>query len=567
MTTYYIDPTSPTNGDGLSELTPFNTWDAVTYEAGNTYLQKQGTIFNGKILVSSGGADESSRVNLSIYGPAVIPLESGLSQQKAKINANGYDRALQVAVGAHYVTVDNFEIYGANTKTASVRGVVIGSTVANRTNNVTIKNCIIRDIGSTVVLPEDENGIQCFGDNFRLLNTEIYNIADDGVWVQGSNFEAGHVNVHHVSKSGRLSGDCMQISNASGVSSNYWVHHCILDHSNVEIKQCFIDATGVDGSTGGIFEHNTCIMGTDNTQSNTSKTVNIGNPNVIVRGNNISGGWAGLWLLGNNIKATGNLITQFKYVGSYIYALTTGISIYNNTFYSNRVDKIANSVAIDIASTTVTANVVNNIFYGSGIDYGITCYKSAATANGIDIRNNIGYVNTSAFSVSGGVDSSNVSTNPLLDINHSPASNSPAIGTGFKYWTGARTSDVNGEPLPDTAIDIGAVQSTGNANHPKNLINSSNPSATAMDLITYSPAELQVQLDKVTELDGRIDDVESKQIISKNITWDSAAPTTGTYAAGDIVYNSAPAASGTIGWVCVTAGTPGTWKTFGAISA
>jgi len=47
----------------------------------------------------------------------------------------------------------------------------------------------------------------------------------------------------------------------------------------------------------------------------------------------------------------------------------------------------------------------------------------------------------------------------------------------------------------------------------------------------------------------------------------SAAPTSGTYVVGDIVYNNAPTAGGTIGFVCVTAGTPGTWKTFGAISA
>lgn len=47
----------------------------------------------------------------------------------------------------------------------------------------------------------------------------------------------------------------------------------------------------------------------------------------------------------------------------------------------------------------------------------------------------------------------------------------------------------------------------------------------------------------------------------------SAAPTTGTWVVGDIVYHSAPAASGFIGWVCTTAGTPGTWKTFGAIAA
>jgi hypothetical protein len=47
---------------------------------------------------------------------------------------------------------------------------------------------------------------------------------------------------------------------------------------------------------------------------------------------------------------------------------------------------------------------------------------------------------------------------------------------------------------------------------------------------------------------------------------DSAIPTTGTWVVGDVVYNSAPASAGYIGWVCTVAGTPGTWKTFGLIS-
>jgi hypothetical protein len=46
-----------------------------------------------------------------------------------------------------------------------------------------------------------------------------------------------------------------------------------------------------------------------------------------------------------------------------------------------------------------------------------------------------------------------------------------------------------------------------------------------------------------------------------------AAPAGGTWEVGDKVYNSAPAAGGYIGWVCTAAGTPGTWKTFGAITA
>jgi hypothetical protein len=40
-----------------------------------------------------------------------------------------------------------------------------------------------------------------------------------------------------------------------------------------------------------------------------------------------------------------------------------------------------------------------------------------------------------------------------------------------------------------------------------------------------------------------------------------------TYVRGDIIWNSEPAAGGYAGWVCVAAGTPGTWKGFGAIES
>ena len=47
----------------------------------------------------------------------------------------------------------------------------------------------------------------------------------------------------------------------------------------------------------------------------------------------------------------------------------------------------------------------------------------------------------------------------------------------------------------------------------------------------------------------------------------STAPSSGTWNVGDIVYHTAPVAGGFIGSVCVTAGTPGIWKPFGAITA
>lgn len=52
-----------------------------------------------------------------------------------------------------------------------------------------------------------------------------------------------------------------------------------------------------------------------------------------------------------------------------------------------------------------------------------------------------------------------------------------------------------------------------------------------------------------------------------NIIYASSTPVSGSYVIGDIVYNTAPSAGGFVGWVCTQAGSPGTWKTFGVISA
>jgi hypothetical protein len=47
----------------------------------------------------------------------------------------------------------------------------------------------------------------------------------------------------------------------------------------------------------------------------------------------------------------------------------------------------------------------------------------------------------------------------------------------------------------------------------------------------------------------------------------SAIPVSGYYRQGEYRINTAPSAGGKWGWVCTTAGNPGTWKPFGAIDA
>ena len=47
----------------------------------------------------------------------------------------------------------------------------------------------------------------------------------------------------------------------------------------------------------------------------------------------------------------------------------------------------------------------------------------------------------------------------------------------------------------------------------------------------------------------------------------ASAPSSGTWSRGDVVWNTQPSASGPPGWVCVSSGTPGTWKAMANLAA
>lgn len=56
-------------------------------------------------------------------------------------------------------------------------------------------------------------------------------------------------------------------------------------------------------------------------------------------------------------------------------------------------------------------------------------------------------------------------------------------------------------------------------------------------------------------------------LAGKKVQSGVSAPVAGTYAQGDMVWNPAPVAGGVPGWICVAAGTPGTWKAMANIAA
>jgi hypothetical protein len=60
-------------------------------------------------------------------------------------------------------------------------------------------------------------------------------------------------------------------------------------------------------------------------------------------------------------------------------------------------------------------------------------------------------------------------------------------------------------------------------------------------------------------------DIDSVMLGGKCHYFGAAAPTTGTWAVGDIVYHTDAAAGETPAWYCTTAGTPGTWTAFAVL--
>jgi hypothetical protein len=85
------------------------------------------------------------------------------------------------------------------------------------------------------------------------------------------------------------------------------------------------------------------------------------------------------------------------------------------------------------------------------------------------------------------------------------------------------------------------------------------------NVVLEHPTNVLAKYSSDSNPSGSVDNLVTQQY--STVQGRSAAPTTGRWSVGDIVYNSTPTAGGNIGWVCVTAGSPGTWKAFGTIAS
>jgi hypothetical protein len=147
--------------------------------------------------------------------------------------------------------------------------------------------------------------------------------------------------------------------------------------------------------------------------------------------------------------------------------------------------------------------------------------------------------------------------------------NTSIIGN-FIFNAGRSTSATRRQGIiaaPDSIVIGNTVQSINNTSY--GILCSDNP-CTMRDnqlLGTFTAGKAYVGFRGVvsTGIVLNQDRIEMNGPLGTITIWDTTTPATGYWIQGDMVYDTAPSASGYIGWVCTT--TPSTWKTWGAISA
>lgn len=265
-----------------------------------------------------------------------------------------------------------------------------------------------------------------------------------------------------------------------------------------------------------------------------------------------------------DISISANVASLNSEQGIYVYGggrvLVVGNSCCENTL--NGIKALSSSL-LSISDNTSRSNAFHGIAIESVVKSTITSNAASLnTKDGIQLKtslNNVVSANVCESNGNYGIDVMNTSSESLVTGNY-------CIGNG------TYTNDTYGNILvnnSDNCSVIGNVCRVGTAaNKPlagiiinwygtvMNTIVANNDCYMGGTTNGIRNTGTNTQMGHNREIGG-----------SWVIGGQAAAPVAGTWTVGARVYNSAPAAGGYEGWICTTAGTPGTWKGFGLIQA
>ena len=325
---YYFDPTSNDSIEDGSILHPYNSFSDLSWENYASYLIKRGTTIGSSSMITI----EGDYVTFGAYGVGDRPIVYSTTSQHVFKAWQKWDIVFQ-----------DLEIDAPNAVSAI-------NFIGSVTKDAIIQNCKIH--GS-------EWGIRGINGwtGIKILNCEIFNIKNDGIYLEVDSVEIAHCNIYNVNldwfvnqNQSYSSGDCIQLNS---LCDGFNVHHNTLDHSYTGNKFCFI-ADGQSGSSG-IFEYNTCIG--DSSTVFACVYLHAALSDAVVRYNTFRSAQTGIYsnafgtqIYYNIIEGCGAGLNLANYGALYN-------EIYNNVFYNNH---------LGLSSNFSTSQIKNNIFYSTG---------------------------------------------------------------------------------------------------------------------------------------------------------------------------------------------------------
>lgn len=406
--------------------------------------------------------------------------------------------------GSSNVIIENVKIIGSNTTDAYC--LRIGAYNGTRPNNVIVRNCEINVINGGF------NGIAITaGKNITIDNNIVNNN------VGGSGF-------------------CIDVeaNTAENPSDeSYWLNNIILNNN-----KCYGSSIAISGKTNP-----------------SNNNINVTNNYIELTNTNVNEGLILFQI--NDVKALNNHIvynlSSATIDGTSYNAIRingTKLNISNNTI---NLKHTLFSVFRIYGTTSVGDKGTEDIIINKNIitfDSGVTAsnlYNVASTGKVI-ISNNI----SNNATVTYGVNNSNSSAdNELIFTNNNISINGRAL-----YIKKGKKVIISNN-LIESYRNI--IESVTNLSINNNIINHTSGQYSAFDSDIFS-ANTRVNFNNNLIYGSSTGGIYQE---SPYIGSGTAAPVSGTWNRGSIIYNSTPSSGNPIGWMCITAGDPGTWVSLG----
>jgi Right handed beta helix region len=189
MSTYYIDPSSTSLGNGTIQ-DPFNSWSQVTWQSGSTYLQEDNTIYAGTVDVFG------SNISIGSYGSGMAPQTGGFYFSGAtNVGVSNYTisgNSIADVVFANEASgnsVRSSDISGAPVGVLFATGAgagntVYGSTVHNTVFGVDLARGTLGEyVTNDIISNNNGNGVELEGDSSTVSFNDL---TGNGTTVPGS---------------------------------------------------------------------------------------------------------------------------------------------------------------------------------------------------------------------------------------------------------------------------------------------------------------------------------------------------------------------------------------------